>query len=313
MASASRSIAEVPATEFFTFKECQDLIRQRLHISALRLFRELTGLSLHALWHDALEFQDAGRQHVPCPVMRRRGDRPRRSVPVACTACLRERWRRDSAAVCHGRQFRGRCGTRFFWAGVQVDGVWPVTLVVEAATVDDRFRRAVALLRLVLHDLQTTLDLGSTRRALELARRRVKSLETEGARLQRQLVRQAPRTPASRPQARRGSHRQQIVETMVNYIHAHYQQSIHLDEVAAALELNSSYLCSLFSGTMGVTFHQYLDELRLVRAKELLRNPTTRVYEVAAEVGYASGGCFSRAFKAHVGLSPSAWREGGEA
>jgi two-component system response regulator YesN len=66
----------------------------------------------------------------------------------------------------------------------------------------------------------------------------------------------------------------------------------------------------LFSQTTGVTFHQFLEEVRLSKARELLRDPRNRVSEVADAEGYASPDAFRHAFKAHEGLSPEAWRAG---
>ena len=78
--------------------------------------------------------------------------------------------------------------------------------------------------------------------------------------------------------------------------------------VATALEMNAAYLCHLFSRTLGVTFHQYLTELRMAKAKELLLDPHRRVCDVASAVGYASSDQFRHAFKTHAGIPPSAWR-----
>jgi two-component system response regulator YesN len=83
-----------------------------------------------------------------------------------------------------------------------------------------------------------------------------------------------------------------------------------LDELASAMKMNASYLSALFSQTTGVTFHQFLDNIRLSKARELLRDPRNRVGEVAGAAGYASPDSFRHAFKAHEGLSPEAWRAG---
>ena len=98
---------------------------------------------------------------------------------------------------------------------------------------------------------------------------------------------------------------------MLDYLHAHYHRPLQLGEVATALKMNACYLSSLFSQILGITFHQYLNELRMAKAKDLLRDPARHACEVAFAVGYASAGQFWRVFKAHNGLSPCRWREGG--
>ena len=97
---------------------------------------------------------------------------------------------------------------------------------------------------------------------------------------------------------------------MRDYVHQHYYRPINLAEVASAMKMNASYLSDLFSQTTGVTFHQFMEEVRLSKARELLRDPRNRVREVAGAAGYASPDAFRHAFKAHEGLSPEAWRAG---
>ena len=106
-----------------------------------------------------------------------------------------------------------------------------------------------------------------------------------------------------------GNHRQQLVQRMLNYIHEHYSHPVELHDLAAAMNLNASYVSSLFSTTLGVTFHHYLENFRLARAEDLLRDPVKRVSEVAYAVGYSNAGHFRNVFTTRIGLPPSAWRQ----
>jgi two-component system response regulator YesN len=99
-----------------------------------------------------------------------------------------------------------------------------------------------------------------------------------------------------------------VVRSMLDHIHAHFQRPLRLADLAAVLNMNASYLSSLFSSTMAVTFHRYLADLRLAKAKELLRDPAWHICEIAAATGHSSPSHFDNAFKARVGCSPSAWR-----
>jgi YesN/AraC family two-component response regulator len=96
---------------------------------------------------------------------------------------------------------------------------------------------------------------------------------------------------------------------MLDYIHEHYSHPVELHDLAAAMNLNASYVSSLFSTTLGVTFHQYLVAFRLARAKDLLRDPAKRVSEVAYAVGYSNPGHFRNVFTTRIGIPPSAWRQ----
>jgi AraC-like DNA-binding protein len=148
------------------------------------------------------------------------------------------------------------------------------------------------------------------RRELEAAQLRLKNLETEDARLRKELRQHAPGIPESRKPPGDGNHSEQIVQRMLEYVHMNYQRPLQLGDVAGALKMNACYLSSLFSHTLGVTFHYYLNKIRLAKAKELLRDPVYRVCEAACALGYASAESFRSSFKTEIGMSPSAWRNG---
>jgi len=172
------------------------------------------------------------------------------------------------------------------------------------------FDHAVALARLILHDLESTARARIARGGLDNALRRLNNTRTEATRLRGELRHRLPDLPESAVQPPVGSHAQKIVDAMLNYVHQHYLRPISLGDLASAMNMNACYLSTLFSQTTGVTFHQFLEEIRLAKARELLRDPRNRVGEVAGAAGYASPDAFRHAFKAHEGLSPEAWRAG---
>ena len=172
------------------------------------------------------------------------------------------------------------------------------------------FHDAVALVRLILHDLESTAQARKAQNGLENALRRLNNTQTEAVRLRGELRHWLPDLPESTVQPGLGSHTRKLVEAMRDYVHQHYHRPISLGELASDMKMNASYLSALFSRTTGVTFHHFLDEVRLSKAKELLRDPRNRVGEVAYAAGYASPDSFRHAFKAHEGLSPEAWRAG---
>jgi AraC-like DNA-binding protein len=141
---------------------------------------------------------------------------------------------------------------------------------------------------------------------LENALHRLNHAQTEAARLRRRL----PDLPESAVQPGLGDHAKKLVDAMCAYVHQHGHRPINLKELASAMKRNASYLSALFSRTTGVTFHHFVEEVRLSKARESLRDPRNRVGDVACAVGYASPDAFRHAFKAHEGLSPEAWRAG---
>ena len=90
--------------------------------------------------------------------------------------------------------------------------------------------------------------------------------------------------------------------------HNYMMYDISLDSVSAILGLNASYFSALFKRTFQVNFLDYLTELRMDAAKELLQDPLRSTAEVASMVGYESANYFTRAFKKKVGMTPTEFR-----
>jgi AraC-like DNA-binding protein len=172
------------------------------------------------------------------------------------------------------------------------------------------FHHAVALARLILHDLDSAAQARMARSELDSALRKLHHTQTEAARLPGELRHRLPGLLESMVKPGLESHAWKIVDAMCDYVHHHYHCPIGLGDLASAMKMNASYLSALFSHTTGVTFHQFLEEVRLSRAKALLGDPRNRVGEVAGAAGYVSSDSFRRAFKTHEGLSPGAWRAG---
>ncbi|MBD1382890.1 response regulator [Metabacillus arenae] len=88
------------------------------------------------------------------------------------------------------------------------------------------------------------------------------------------------------------------------YINQHYQGSISLEEVAALVELSPTYFTKLFKEETGQTFIDYLTEIRMNKAKELLQTREYSLKEITYLVGYKDPNYFSRVFKKVVGCAP---------
>ena len=65
----------------------------------------------------------------------------------------------------------------------------------------------------------------------------------------------------------------------------------------------------LFKKKMGKTVLQYLTEVRMEAAKNLLEDGRVKLSEVALKVGFRDSGYFSKVFRRYVGVSPSIYRE----
>ena len=73
--------------------------------------------------------------------------------------------------------------------------------------------------------------------------------------------------------------------------------------------MSNSHFCTIFSQEVGVTFTEYLTNLRMNKAKELLRTTQMRSSDVAYAVGYNDPHYFSYLFKKHTGMTPRDYRK----
>ncbi|MEK5398041.1 response regulator transcription factor [Paenibacillus sp. FSL K6-2859] len=87
------------------------------------------------------------------------------------------------------------------------------------------------------------------------------------------------------------------------------EKKITLDRLAQEVNMNVNYLCRVFKQDTGRSIVQYMNELKINKAIELLKLPDTRIKEVASQVGIDDPFYFNRVFKKIVGLSPSDFRK----
>jgi two-component system response regulator YesN len=78
--------------------------------------------------------------------------------------------------------------------------------------------------------------------------------------------------------------------------------------VASEVSLSASHFSVVFSQEAGQTFKEYLTEIRINKAKELLRMTSLRSADIAFQVGYNDPHYFSSVFKKNTGLSPIEFR-----
>ncbi|MHB8061029.1 MAG: helix-turn-helix transcriptional regulator, partial [Ruminiclostridium sp.] len=96
-----------------------------------------------------------------------------------------------------------------------------------------------------------------------------------------------------------------VVEQAISYMKENYVNELSLESVADRYFLNPAYFSRLFKQYTGTTFTDYLIELRMEKAAELILLGKYKVYEVSQKVGYKSEKYFFRVFKQYTGSSPS--------
>lgn len=99
------------------------------------------------------------------------------------------------------------------------------------------------------------------------------------------------------------------IDTALNYIEDHYAHDISLSTISACLDLSPSYFSRLFKQTTGVTFSDYLINLRISKAAALLKESSATVDVIAHSVGYNHIPLFYSTFKKQTGLTPLEFRK----
>ncbi len=99
-----------------------------------------------------------------------------------------------------------------------------------------------------------------------------------------------------------------LVGRAMSYIEEHYNVSLPLETVAGALYVNKNYLSDLFSKSLGMTFTQYKNTVRINHAKELIRKGGLSMTEIAQKTGFDSSSRFSKVFHQIEGISPQQYQ-----
>lgn len=102
----------------------------------------------------------------------------------------------------------------------------------------------------------------------------------------------------------------ECVESILNWIHATYFESLTIANLAHELGYSESYLYKKFKEEVGLTINQYKTNYRLVKAIEhMLQDETVKLYELAEMVGFSDYNYFNRVFKKNIGMNASEFKE----
>ena len=93
------------------------------------------------------------------------------------------------------------------------------------------------------------------------------------------------------------------VQPILSYVQQNFQNPITLDSIAQQFYMSKYYLCHLFKDVPGFGLNEYIINLRILKARELLRQNIS-VQQVGEIVGFSNNSHFIRTFKSMVGVSP---------
>ncbi|WP_256761026.1 AraC family transcriptional regulator [Cohnella sp. WQ 127256] len=103
--------------------------------------------------------------------------------------------------------------------------------------------------------------------------------------------------------------RDHIIHFVYEYLEENYDKEITLDAVANKLNISRSYLSTYFKEKTGDNFVDYVNLVRINKAKVLLLKPDIRIQDAAQSVGYQNINSFNRMFKKLTGFTPSEFRK----
>jgi YesN/AraC family two-component response regulator len=100
----------------------------------------------------------------------------------------------------------------------------------------------------------------------------------------------------------------QTFNDILEYVNKNYDSNISLNDCAEQLHISPSYLSRLFKKYTQVSFITYLNELRIKKALELLRETELSIKEIAHKVGYNNLNYFYKSFKTVTGITPKMFK-----
>lgn len=105
-----------------------------------------------------------------------------------------------------------------------------------------------------------------------------------------------------------GSSNKGVISTVISYVTDNYNKNLTLANVSEKVYLSPNYLCNLFKKELGVNFNAYLTQVRVNKAKELLKTTNLTTQYIATEIGYSDYSYFSQVFKKQTGMTPSEYK-----
>ncbi len=96
-----------------------------------------------------------------------------------------------------------------------------------------------------------------------------------------------------------------VLSRALDYINLNYSRPLQLSDVAEKVDISAAYLSNLFSRHLRKSFVDHLTQIRIEKAKKLLKEHTYSIKEISSLVGYQDPNYFSRLFKRQTGVSPT--------
>lgn len=123
----------------------------------------------------------------------------------------------------------------------------------------------------------------------------------------RQVLKQVARLPSVKAGTKIEIYRR--LSYVLDYIHSHFERNIQLEELAQVACLSKYHFLRLFKMAFRGTPYQYLSQVRLEKAKELLKTTRLPIHQIALLTGFENSSSFSRLFRQKLKVYPSQYRQ----
>ncbi|MBQ4527617.1 MAG: helix-turn-helix transcriptional regulator [Clostridia bacterium] len=100
-----------------------------------------------------------------------------------------------------------------------------------------------------------------------------------------------------------------LIGEVVRYIHNNLNSKIKLSDLCNLTNISESLLASAFKKITGQTIIEYVNTLKINKAKQLLKETNMSVTSISYDLGFSDGAYFNRVFKANAGCSPKEYRK----
>lgn len=99
------------------------------------------------------------------------------------------------------------------------------------------------------------------------------------------------------------------LQRAIDYINEHYAENITLSSVSEYSFVSTFYLSRMFTKELGKNFIDYINEVKIEKAKIFLKNTSYKTYEIAEMIGVKDAHYFSKLFKKYTGYTPSEYKD----
>nr|WP_305146746.1 AraC family transcriptional regulator [Blautia marasmi] len=104
-------------------------------------------------------------------------------------------------------------------------------------------------------------------------------------------------------------HTSSYTEQCKDYVKKHFKEKVYLDDIAGKLGISSSYLSRIFKRETGICIQDYVNDIRIERAANLLIYSEESIPRIAEYVNFPSQSYFGKIFKAKKNMTPRQYRE----